>query len=122
MGKRHFFALPNNAFNYAVNKRPFLLKTEINKMKKSVITLLGVSLLAVSLGATAAKPVKITPGAKGVAAGGEKFRNYVVQCSNGKKQPLTSWNNGKKWCVGQESGENCAKKQIKAAKKACKLS
>ncbi len=78
--------------------------------------------MAVSLSATAAKPVKITPGSKGVAENGDKFRNYIVQCSNGKKQPLTSWAKGKKWCVGQESAENCAKKQIKAAKKACKLS
>ena len=90
-------------------------------MKKSVITVLAVSLMTVSLGATAAKPVKITPGSKGVASSGENFRNYVVQCSNGKKQPLTAWNKGKKWCVGQESGLNCTKKQIKAAKKACKL-
>lgn len=91
-------------------------------MKKSVLAVVSVSIMAFSLGANAAKPVKITPGSKGVAADGENFRNYVVQCSNGKKQPLTSWQKGKKWCVGQESGENCAKKQIKAAKTACKLS
>ena len=91
-------------------------------MKKSLLIVLSVALMGVVLNASAAKPVKITPGSKGVADNGDKYRNYVVQCSNGKKQPLTSWRNGKKWCVGQESADNCAKKQIKAAKTACKVS
>jgi hypothetical protein len=76
--------------------------------------------LSLSLSVFAAKPVKITPGDKGQASGAD-FRNYVVECSNGKRQPLTSWDNGKKWCLGQGSQESCVKKQIKAAKSACKL-
>ncbi len=91
-------------------------------MKRTVLALTTTALMTVSFCAIAAKPVKITPGAKGVASDGAAFRGYVVQCSNGKKQPLTAWNNGRKWCIGQESQENCSKKQIKAAKKACKLS
>lgn len=90
-------------------------------MKKFFVSLASVALIAASATALAAKPVKITPGSKGVAEGGEEYRNYVVQCSNGKKQPLTAWEGGKKWCVGQDSDDNCAKKQIKAAKAACKL-
>jgi len=82
--------------------------------------LLALVFIATSISAYAAKPVKITPGENGVA-GGAEFRNYVVECSNGKKRPLTSWDNGKKWCVGQSPDENCAKKQIKAAKTACKI-
>ncbi len=90
-------------------------------MNKIVFIIISAALITVSLSASAAKPVKITPGTKGVAANGEKYRNYVVKCSNGKQLPLTSWENGKKWCVGEASLENCSKKQIKAAKKACKL-
>lgn len=90
-------------------------------MNKTAFTIIAAALMTVSLSAAAAKPVKITPGAKGVAADGAAYRNYIVACSNGKQQPLTSWKNGKKWCVGEASLDNCTKKQIKAAKKACKL-
>jgi hypothetical protein len=88
-------------------------------MNKSSILLFAAALI-ISLSASAAKPVKITPAGTGGASGSE-FRNYVVECSNGKKQPLTSWGNGKKWCIGKGSQENCVKKQIKAAKTACKM-
>ena len=90
-------------------------------MNKLIFPIITTVLMTVSLSAVAAKPVKITPGSKGVAADGSAFRNYEVQCSNGKKQPITSWDNGQKWCVGEASQENCTKKQIKAAKIACKL-
>ena len=82
---------------------------------------MAIALMTVSFGALAAKPTKITPGADGKTADGTEFRNYTVSCSDGKMQPLTSWDDGKKWCIGQESQESCEKKQIKAAKKACKL-
>lgn len=75
--------------------------------------------LLVTLPAYAAKPVKITPGKEG-ATNGQEFRNYTVECSNGRKLPITSWESGKRWCIGDASQENCAKKQIKAAKVACK--
>ncbi len=93
------------------------MKKHINII--NIVLLLCVSTSSVSV--LAAKPVKITPGPKGVAVSGEKFRNYLVQCSNGKKYPLTAWKNGKQWCIGKESMGNCSKKQIKAAKGACKL-
>jgi len=68
---------------------------------------------------TAAKPVKITPSNTG-EINGESYRNYTVECSNGKHQPLSSWENGKKWCAAKDAQSNCVKKQIKAAKIACK--
>jgi len=88
-------------------------------MKKIVMGYLATAIIF-SPPAFSAKPVKITPGNKGDASGAE-FRNYVVECSNGKKQLLTSWENEKKWCLGEGSQKDCAKKQIKAAKTACKL-
>jgi len=81
---------------------------------------LGLSLmLFTACSAYAAKPVKITPGGEGTAHG-QDYRNYSVECSNGEKKPITSWDSGKKWCVGETSQEGCVKKQIKAAKVACK--
>ncbi len=71
--------------------------------------------------AFAAKPVKITPGQKGILQTGENYRNYVVKCSNGKSLPITAWEHGRKWCIGEASQESCSKKQIKAAKRACKV-
>jgi hypothetical protein len=87
-----------------------------NIMRVTVIALL----FTASQTLCAAKPVKITPGDKGEESGVE-FRNYIVECSNGKSQPLTSWDSGKKWCLGKDSKSDCAKKQIKAAKIACKI-
>lgn len=88
---------------------------------KNVIPVTAMALLFLIVQtAHAAKPVKITPGNKGGASGAE-FRNYTVECSNGKSQSLTAWDGGKKWCLGKDSQNDCVKKQIKAAKSACKL-
>lgn len=89
-------------------------------MKVQTCIIFSIMLMLASFSAAAAKPVKITPGPKGVAASGDKFRSYVVKCSNGKSMALTSWKNGKQWCIGKESLDRCSKKQIKAAKGACK--
>lgn len=79
------------------------------------------ALVIVSCASHAAKPVKITPGTKETNAAGEEFRNYIVECSNGKKYPIISWPNRKQWCVDNNiPEEDCWKKQIKAAKEACK--
>jgi hypothetical protein len=79
------------------------------------------ALVIVSGASHAAKPVKITPGSKETNAAGEEFRNYIVECSNGKKYPIISWPNRKQWCVDNNIPEDdCWKKQIKAAKEACK--
>jgi hypothetical protein len=45
----------------------------------------------------------------------------MVKCSNGKKVEVTAWDNRRKWCVGDHTSKNCEKKQINAAKAACKL-
>ena len=89
-------------------------------MKKILLTACASLCVLVSTAGHAAKPEKIIPGPEGVKDG-ESFRNYTVECSNGKRQPLTAWRGGKEWCVGLESTENCSKKQIKAAQDACKL-
>ena len=78
------------------------------------------ALVALSASAFAAKPTSIVFEANAETADGTPYAKYSVKCSNGKKVPLTAWDNRKKWCVGEESSENCEKKQIKAAKAACK--
>ncbi len=89
-------------------------------MKNIVSTVVAGGLLALSASAFAAKPTSIVFDSNGKTADGTEYGNYHVKCSNGKKMPLTAWDNRKKWCVGEASAENCEKKQIKAAKKACK--
>ena len=91
-------------------------------MKTVIKTILAGAVLAASAGAFAAKPTSIVFVSNGTNADGTAFANYMVKCSNGKKQPLTAWDNRKKWCIGDESSDTCEKKQIKAAKAACKLS
>lgn len=80
------------------------------------------ALVAFSAASFAAKPTSIVFESNGETAEGTPFASYVVKCSNGKKEPLTAWDNRRKWCVGEESDANCQKKQIKAAKAACKAS
>ncbi len=78
------------------------------------------ALLSLSAGAFAAKPTSIVFSANGSTDAGTDYSTYMVKCSNGKKAEMTAWDNRKKWCVGDAASEQCEKKQIKAAKKACK--
>jgi hypothetical protein len=87
---------------------------------KTVATVIAGGLLALSANSFAAKPTSIVFDSNGTTAEGATYGNYHVKCSNGKKMPITAWDNRKKWCVGEGSAEDCQKKQIKAAKKACK--
>jgi hypothetical protein len=70
----------------------------------------------------AAKPTSIVFEANDKTADGQDFSRYSVKCSNGKKVPLTAWDNRHKWCVGDKLNDDCEKKQINAAKAACKSS
>jgi hypothetical protein len=70
----------------------------------------------------AAKPTSIVFESNAATSDGTAYSNYIVKCSNGKRADLTAWNNRGKWCVGDASSEACEKKQIKAAKNACKAS
>ena len=89
-------------------------------MKKLLVVAAASTCMAFSLQAFAAKPTSITFDSEGTTPDGVPYANYVVKCSNGERLPLTAWNQRKKWCIGRESLENCHKKQIKAAKAACR--
>lgn len=89
-------------------------------MKNIVKTLSVVGCLAFSITALASKPTSITFVTDGKASDGQEYANYVVKCSDGKDEPITAWDQRKNWCVGKDSKDNCDKKQIRAAKMACK--
>jgi hypothetical protein len=91
-------------------------------MNSVIKTVVAASLLALSATALAAKPTSIIFDSNGTTADGTPYSSYLVKCSNGRKMPLTAWDNRKKWCVGDATSKECEKKQIKAAKKACKAS
>ena len=78
------------------------------------------ALATLSAGSFAAKPTSIVFDSNNETAEGTAFSTYTVKCSNGKKVELTAWDGRKKWCVGDASSQSCEKKQIKAAKAACK--
>jgi hypothetical protein len=88
-------------------------------MKELHLCLFATIIISISGAAFAAKPTKITPNDEG-DVGGAPYRNYTVECDDGATKVVTSWGDGKKWCVGQKSQENCVKKQIVAAKTVCK--
>jgi hypothetical protein len=71
--------------------------------------------MAAASTAFASKPTSIT-----FVAEEADFATYVVKCSDGTEQKLTAWDQRKKWCVGEASQDDCDKKQIRAAKAACK--
>ncbi len=78
------------------------------------------ALILFSAGSLAAKPTSIVFNSKAATGDGTAYSTYTVKCSNGKKAELTAWNNRGKWCVGDATSETCEKKQINAAKDACK--
>lgn len=83
-------------------------------------TLLATVALCAVLPAYAAKPTSIKYVEEVVMADDQIWAHYVVKCSNGQDVDLSAWDNRKLWCVGKASKDACNKKQIKAAKDACK--
>lgn len=81
-----------------------------------------VAVAAFSASSFAAKPTSIVFDSNQETDDGTPYATYMVKCSNGKKKELTAWDGRKKWCVGDATSETCEKKQIKAAKAACKAS
>lgn len=70
--------------------------------------------------ALAAKPTSITYSKEVPVGNDEIYAEYVVKCSDGTEKSITTWDNRKSWCQGTGLKEDCDRKQIEAAKKACK--
>lgn len=73
-----------------------------------------------SVSAFAAKPTSIKYIEEIVVEGDQVYAHYQTKCSNGEVKDLSAWDNRKQWCLGKGNRDECSKKQIKAAKKACK--
>ena len=84
--------------------------------------IVAAAVVAFSASSFAAKPRAIQFDSKFETEQGEKFAQYTVSCSNGKEMPLTEWQSPNQWCQGEGSLENCERRQMKAAKAACKAS
>ena len=81
---------------------------------------LFIGFLLLSAHSVARTPVSVTFHSEGVTEDGEAYRIFVVRCKTSGRIPLTAWSDNQ-WCVGEESRENCFKKQWDAAKAACSL-
>lgn len=77
-------------------------------------------LLCLSATSLAAKPTSIVFNENAQDQDGQSYSSFTVKCSNGRTAQLTAWDNRRKWCVGNADSEACEKRQIKAAKAACK--
>jgi hypothetical protein len=89
-------------------------------MKYVMKSISVIGCLAFSISAFAAKPLSINFVADEKSKDGLEFSSYTVKCSDGNEESLTAWDQRKTWCVGKDSKDNCDKKQIRAAKVACK--
>lgn len=91
-------------------------------MNKLMTLAVAATLTVAASTASAARPTGFVLLEKDTNAEGDRYSNYLVKCSNGTDARVTAWNNRKKWCIGEDSTENCNRKQMKAARKACKAS
>lgn len=73
-----------------------------------------------SIDAFAAKPTSITFQGEQISTVGQGYSLYVVRCSNNDVKKISAWDKRKTWCVGESQSDFCTRKQIKAAKIACK--
>lgn len=87
---------------------------------KKLMTIAAAATLALSATtASAARPTGFVLLEKNTTPEGDRYSNYMVKCSNRTEGRVTAWNNRKKWCVGENSSEDCNRKQMKTARKAC---
>lgn len=80
---------------------------------------LGAALALMAGAAMAAKPTSITY-VKEVPQNGEVYAHFKVKCSDGSEKDVSAWDNRKLWCQGLGGKDECDKKQIASAKRACK--
>lgn len=79
----------------------------------------AIALLLASATSLAARPTSIVFESNAETADGRLYGQYTVNCNDGRSVELTAWDGNRKWCVATNSGEDCQKKQISAARHAC---
>ncbi len=86
-------------------------------MKKRI--LMAAVITAFAGAAFAAKPTSIVY-VQEVPVGNEIYAQFKVKCSDNTEKDVSAWDNRKLWCQGIGTKDDCDKKQIASAKKACK--
>lgn len=88
-------------------------------MKRVVFVFSTLCLLSGTVGAS--QPTDIRFMHKDSTFFGQKYSVYMVRCSNGSSGKISSWEEGKKWCVGTNRS-TCAENkgaQLEIAKRTC---
>lgn len=94
--------------------------TEVLNMKKA-ICILSCALSLASATAFAASPKAFTKLGDATSKDGRAYSTHHVSCSGKKEAILTYWDDTRLYCIGEAAAEECGKKKIKVAKKACNL-
>lgn len=81
--------------------------------------LLAAALTVMAGAAFAGKPTSIVY-VQEIPLDDEIYAQFKVKCSDGEEKDVSAWDNRKLWCQGIGLKTECDKKQIMAAKKACK--
>ena len=89
-------------------------------VRSFILGLLSTALFIASSGASAASVKSMMRHAGGITDEGRAYEVHVVVCSDGVQVPITYWKGQKQWCLGEVSSEQCSKKKISTAIKACK--
>jgi hypothetical protein len=82
--------------------------------------LIAAAAIVFTASAYAAKPTSITYVKEVPLANDEIYAEFLVKCSDGQEKSITAWENRKNWCQGVGLKDDCTRKQIDAAKAACK--
>jgi hypothetical protein len=77
------------------------------------------ALLLIATGSHAARPTSIEYTMNGQTPEGIPFARYTVSCNDGRKVPVTAWDDRSKWCLDETGTGNCMKKQLAAVRAAC---
>lgn len=80
------------------------------------------TLMLLSAASQAARPTSIVFDTNAETKDGRPYAQFTVRCNDGRRVPLTAWDDRRMWCIGeiaQPENLSCDKKQISAAKTAC---
>jgi hypothetical protein len=91
---------------------------KLNIIILSLLLGLGFSTLAIA-SAKSSKAVNISYCKRAKTFLGTKYSTYDVRCSDGLHYTISTWNERKEWCQGNERND-CVNSQLKAANKACR--
>jgi hypothetical protein len=75
--------------------------------------------LSMTFASVAAMPTKIFLVSQANTDDGDTYYIYQVECDDGRKPTIYSWEDNKKWCLGASKSQ-CETTRLKAAAAVCK--